>query len=212
MTVVAGLSKDGIVYIGADSLVASDGGSLIARSAPKVFYRGPVILGYAGDLRAMDVIQYHLEFEIDEGEVFETPEHFIHLELVPAMAKALTQAGLLNDFSNRNMPSLPSFPGVFLAGYGGEVFEISSTLQVTRPLEQFIATGSGEDFAMGSMYSTINEPDYDPRVIVLQALKAAAQYQAYVGPPFGVISSDAPKTTDVTFGGIPATHRRDFRT
>lgn len=193
MTVVAGIAKDGIVYIGADSIVASDGGSLIARSAPKVFYLEPVILGFAGDLRVMDVIQYHLEFEIGEGEIFGTAEDFIHAELVPAMIKALREAEVLTDYSPRDMPRLPHFPGVFLAGYGGEVFEISATLQVTRPLEQFIATGSGEDFAMGSMYSTRKE-HYDPKVIVFEALKAAAEYQAFVGPPFGVISSDNPQT------------------
>jgi hypothetical protein len=78
--------------------------------------------------------------------------------------------------------------GDFIVGYKGQIYEIQEDFVVCRTVDPYLAIGSGDDVALGSLYSTIEDPDPENRILL--ALCAAERYNAYVRRPFVVLSEE----------------------
>ena len=123
------------------------------------------------------ILKHHLEVE-PQGK--ESIEAYMVKTFAEAVRKSLKEYGYTTVDNNTETA------GTFLVIYRGRLFAGLSDLQVNDAAERVDACGSGEKFALGSLYATrgMKIPEWRIRA----ALKAAANYATGVCPPFRVLT------------------------
>ena len=183
MTCIVGLKskKTGKVYLGGDS-ATTKGAQRMIRAEPKVYKRGEILFGGAGN----SVVSQVLSHIASDPSVVEKqdPLGYILNEFIPSFKKFLRQADQL-----REKDGVATVPNEFLVAFRGELFSISSDFDVFTSLDDYMAIGSGEEYALGSLYST-KYSDLKPEERLFMALEAASKHDSYVGGPLQVVDED----------------------
>lgn len=180
MSVVIGIKKEGKVYLGADSQV-SKGSSKKYLTNPNNYKIWKVegvdncLIGHVGDVKDACVIRVmdNLVREIDcIHDVIDFK--YVVTRIVPHIIDQLKSYNFLEKdgkFKGMDSRFLFAFKDkLFYIGYFGEVIEV----------DDFIAMGSGEDEAYGSLYTTIQDSPYER---ITNAIKAASRRDIYVDYP-----------------------------
>jgi hypothetical protein len=81
------------------------------------------------------------------------------------------------------------FGGTFLVGFKGRLFRIADDFQVGESEHGFDACGSGEDVALGSLFSTRLLTARSAQERLEEALRAAETFNAGVRGPFHFVES-----------------------
>jgi len=176
MTCIVGLSHEGNVYIGGDSM-ASDGYSKQATALRKVFRVGEFLIGYTSSFRMGQILQYHLEVRHQQDG--ETDERYMVVAFIEGVRQCLKDKGYARIDSNEERG------GQFLAGYRGRIYQIDSDFQINTWMSGIAACGAGQDYALGAMFALADLPPIDR---IQKALAISAQLSSYVYEPFYVES------------------------
>lgn len=178
MTCIVGLAHEGKVYLGADS-AALDGWKIQQTAWSKIVRRGPFLFAGTGSFRGIQALKHFLKIRAQEPE--ETDEHYLVVGLSEAIRLCFKEHGISTVESNAekhmNFAALLGFHGNLYTIEGGEQFQV---IHLTCPYD---ANGSGQWFALGSLYSTEGLPPVDR---LLKALGAAANFNIGVCGPFEV--------------------------
>ena len=75
--------------------------------------------------------------------------------------------------------------GEFIVGYKGNLYKISSDLQVGISEENYTVTGCGEKYALGSLATTYS---LSPKYRVLKALEVAEKFSGGIRKPFRIVT------------------------
>lgn len=177
MTCIIGIKTADRIYLGGDSCISSD--NLLQTIAdPKVWKKGTFVLGSAGSLRVLQIIKYKMKIPpINQRE----PTEYMVTTFVDAMRKALKEAGGAGGAKEENKEEQDNS---FLVAFKGRMFEIDGAYAICEVVDEYIAIGSGTDYALGALYATKGE---DPEVRIKKALEAASYYADGVRPPFHII-------------------------
>lgn len=195
MTVIVALKDKGTVWMGADS--AGVGGySLHLRKDPKIYRVGSMLLGFTSSFRMGQLLGYKLKLP-DNTDPRVSVEKWMATDFIDACRTCFKDGGWMRKDHDVEEA------GFFLVAYRGRIFHVQSDLQVAETLDDYAATGCGEDLALGSMHATgllrttetaahwigSGEPIPVPAMIpakerVLMALAAAAHFSAGVREPF----------------------------
>jgi ATP-dependent protease HslVU (ClpYQ) peptidase subunit len=179
MTCIVGLvDKDGVV-LGGDSAGVDESFAIESRTDPKVFTRGPFVIGFAGSFRIGQLLRYKLT----------TPQHQIKLEdheymatrFVDAVRKCLKDNGAVSDDFKAETG------GTFLVVYRNKLYSIQEDYQVACVQDSFDAIGCGSDIAKGALYVLPKDMTTEDRA--LKALQAAERFSAGVRGPFHLVRS-----------------------
>jgi ATP-dependent protease HslVU (ClpYQ) peptidase subunit len=182
MTCIVGLKTEDGIYIGGDSAVSTGDNLVQTMADPKVWTKGQFIFGYAGTLRAGQIIKYN--FKIPPICDRDSMEYLV-IGFVDAMRKTLKKAGAAKEENKEEEQS-----NQFLIGYKGRLFEIDEGYGVCEVADEFTAIGSGTEYALGSLQTTKGlEPDYR----IIKALEAAAHFTSWVRPPFHTVKQKLKK-------------------
>jgi ATP-dependent protease HslVU (ClpYQ) peptidase subunit len=175
MTCIVGLKGPDGIYIGGDSAVSSH--NLVQTICdPKVWRKGQFILGFAGTLRAGQIIKYNLKIPpINQRE----PTQYMVTSFVNAMRKSLKDAGAAREEHKEE-----EHDNQFLVGWRGRLFEIDEAYGVCEVADEFVAIGSGTEYALGSLHTT--RTDFAEER-VKKALEAAAYFSESVRAPFHIV-------------------------
>lgn len=169
MTVIAGVVERGRVWLAADSQ-ATGGWDAHMRVEPKVYIKGPMVLGAAGSPREGQLIQHQMKLpDLPAGADL---HEWMVLHFVEAMRSCLKQAGAM-----KISDSVERTTSTWLVGIRGRLFAIHSDLQVSERVDGFDAVGCGMDHALGALYVTKGSAG---RRLDL-AVNAAARFSAGVG-------------------------------
>lgn len=180
MTAIVGLAAaGGRVLIGADS-AASDGQSVILRDDPKVFCAGSFVIGFTTSFRMGQILQHAMQ--PPEPKPGDSLYRFMVVEFVNVVRAALKEGGFAHVENGVERG------GAFLVGVRGRLFQVQDDFQVCEASARFDACGSGEQIALGSL-ATSAELSVDPHERVKLALHAAAQFSAFVRPPFHIMEA-----------------------
>ena len=189
MTCIAGIKFNQKVYIGGDS-VAIAGYQSWPRKDRKVFKTGEFLIGTTGSPRAHQLLQFNLSINIDtaskkkfdfDNDIFE----FMCTNVVDEIRKILKKGGL-----TQIKDGVEECDSHFLIGIRDRLFAIYTDFQVAELTCNYMAVGCGDDFAMGSMFTTQHlNRETGPKEILTTALKAASEYSSYVGPPYHILST-----------------------
>lgn len=176
MTCIVGIAEDGKVYIGGDSL-GSNGHNKKEFTRPKVFKNGDFILGYTSSYRMGQLLE--ASFEAPERLTSETDDFkYLINKVIPAIKSCFKTAGYEESKSGVEQG------GIFLIGYKGCLYKIQADYSMLGSSEA--ATGSGQDFAIGSLHTSA-EFEMTPKERITAAIEAASFNCATVGGPVNIV-------------------------
>jgi len=163
MSCICAIVQDDNVFMAADTIGVAD--TYIAqRKDPKIFRNGPYLIGYAGSVRAGQVLQPRFFKPPDDIEDF--PD---------AMREQYIEKGCLT----MNDQGASRCETMVLIGFKGKCYYIMVDFQLGENSEDFISIGSGEPYALAVLYHTRNEKD--PIYRLKSAIKAAIYFCTEVG-------------------------------
>ena len=180
MTCIVGLETPEGVWIGGDSAVSEDESDRIQTlAAPKVFKlrsggpHGEILVGFSESLRAGQVVKYGFSPPRCLGK---SPEEYLSTDFSDA---------LLSCMRTQHSDADGHMTCQLLIGYRKKLFMLDGWFGVVTSAHGYSAIGAGEDIALGSLYSTRRRK---PEERIILALKAASEFNAFVRPPFTVVS------------------------
>lgn len=173
MTCIVGLIEKEKVYLGGDSAASSTNHITIIKQ-PKVFKNGDFIFGCQGSFRMLQLLKFSLVMpKLGNRDI----EKYLATEF----------ADIIKTFAKENLSDNEGSKfGSFLLGYKKRLFEIDEDLQAIETLNGVNAIGSGSDYALGSLYTSIGQP---ANVRVIKALEASSFYCTGVAKPFVVVTT-----------------------
>jgi ATP-dependent protease HslVU (ClpYQ) peptidase subunit len=171
-TCIVGIAHKGVVWMGCDSMASTDYHKARMR-APKIFRVGDMLVGVCGSLRARDVVETVALPSRAESET--NDRDYLVRSYIPALRTAMKDAGVLSTDDG-----VDDFNGGMLVGYRGRVYQVFADFALMEHAEW--ATGSGGEYALGSLFSTSG----DPAKRIKTALQAACEFSPSCGPPFVV--------------------------
>ena len=171
MTCIAAYVDDFTVHIAADSC-ASDETSVETRVETKVWYAdsGDWVMASMPSFRVMQILRY----EMDPTKILGKPSKCT-----------------ISDIVNKFIPELklrvqsephPSLDFNILLGGMGKLWLIDADYAVNA-VKDYIAMGSGAEYALGSLYTNIRVGASNPRNLVKEAVWAACQFSTSCSPP-----------------------------
>lgn len=181
MTCIVGYIQKNTVYIGGDSAGITSRLSKVIRKDPKVFKKGPFIIGFTSSFR-MGQLLMSSKFSIPKQKLNQTDYDFMVTDFIDAVRTCFKEGGYLQKEEKGDESG-----GVFIVGYKGNLYEIEEDFQVGIPQDIFSAIGCGEDLAKGALYA-LKEINMDTQEKINIALNAANHFSAGVSPPYNYVS------------------------
>lgn len=176
MTCVVGTVHKGAVHLAGDS-IAIGGYEMHVRDTPKVFKRGPFVIGCAGSFRLADVVRYHMgPVPVPSGDL----HRYMAVDFVESLREACRARGVSEVENN-----VEGVAGALMVGVHGRLFVVDDDFHVGEPADGFTAIGCGAQVALGALYAT---PKVPPRTRLTTALHAAVRHNAGVRGPFHYVS------------------------
>ena len=171
MTILVGIADGKNVYIGADR-AASDEQTIITMCRPKVGVNNKWIYSYAGSVGTGQLIEFVNFPAIDrKADVYKILKSDIVKQLKT----------LINDHGNDGEDN----GAEFLIGANGKLFEFSSSDWGVVEVSE-TAAGSGNQIALGSLYTTYTI-DMDIEDRIRYALEAAIEYSPTCQGPVDIL-------------------------
>jgi ATP-dependent protease HslVU (ClpYQ) peptidase subunit len=154
------------------------------QTAPKVFLKSEkMLIGFVGSFRLGQVLQYSLRLPLHSHHYDNNMQYLVDA-FIPELIKEFKACGIAT-VKDEFVYGL----GEFLVGYNGELFSIDHEFQVLQNETNFMCTGSGEDFAYGTMFGlSLFQPvctDIEQRIKL--ALKTSAYYSKAIREPFTIL-------------------------
>lgn len=176
MTCIVGMAHRGTVYIGADSASVAGWTSRITK-LPKVFKKGPFLIGYTTSFRMGQLLEHALHVPSQSGE--RDDMKFMVTVFVEQVRLLLKERGMAKIESGAESG------GQFLVGYKSRLYSVQSDFQVNEMADCFDAVGSGAEYALGALSALTA---LAPPARLKRALAISAHFNMGVCAPFFVRS------------------------
>jgi ATP-dependent protease HslVU (ClpYQ) peptidase subunit len=175
MTIVIGLIDNGIVYMGSDRAM-SDEYSISSPITPKIKKNGQFLIGYSSSRGSGQVAHY-----IDFPNVLKKDvDKYMRTDFIFTLKKAIDQYGI--DISDDDKAAAD-----FLVGVHGKLFQISTNDWQVNEYDNYIAIGSGANFAIGSLDTSYKLKDPIKKIKI--ALDVAIKNSPQCDYPIDILQS-----------------------
>lgn len=184
MTCIVGLVHEGITYIGGDSL-GSNTYTKTVRQDKKVFKlkdTDNAVLGFTSSYRMGQLLMYASGL-IDKRDEPNIDHEYLVTKFIPNVINLFENGGFSRNRSGEKEG------GSFLLAYKDSLYSIQSDFQVGQSIKNYDACGSGEEHALGSLYTT-ESTDLTPQERIFKALEAAQEFGCGVQAPFYIMNTD----------------------
>jgi ATP-dependent protease HslVU (ClpYQ) peptidase subunit len=181
-TAIAGIAKDGKVWIGGDSAGIDVGNlALTVRGDEKVFVNGDFVFGFTSSFRMGQLLRY--SFEPPAKIQDQSLNEYMVTTFIDAVRECLKNGGF------QEKENEVETGGTFLVGHQGHLFMIDTDYQVGESLDGYDAVGCGSQVSKGALF-VLKEthPSLDPEKQIEMALQAAEHHSGGVRGPFHVVS------------------------
>lgn len=179
MTCIVGLVSRKTVYIGADSASVLGWTSRVTR-LPKVFQKGPFLIGYTSSFRMGQLLQHALAVPLQGSSRKDQDDmKFMVTVFAEHVRSLLKERGMSKVEANSESG------GQFLVGYRGRLYSVMSDFQVNEMADGYDAVGAGAEYALGALRAL---PNLAPQTRVRRALEVSAHFNMAVCSPFFVRS------------------------
>jgi len=180
MTCIVGLFKDNRIWVGGDSAASTD--YLIQqRSDEKVFINNNCIIGISGSPRMGQLLRY--SFIPPKLHIEDNIMNYMVNDFINSIRNTFKNAGFSEKINE--VESLGN--SYFIVGIKNKLFTIFSDYQIAEHALPFASIGSGQEYALGSLFSTINLETSSENKIKI-ALDAASTFNPFVRSPYTILS------------------------
>ncbi len=195
MSVVVAIKENGKVYLGCDSQVTK-GWSRSTLKNPNNYKIWKVrgvdncLMAHVGNVRDANVVRLINGLITDYDIYLNAVDYeFVVNEIVPTIISTLKKRKYIKDNDYFDLMG-----SSYLFAYKDQLYVISSDGCVIE-IDDYVAIGSGEDTAIGSLNSTIGEP---PVSRIIKAIKSSATSDIYVDYPIILSDTNSTEFTVVT--------------
>ena len=186
MTCIVALIHQNKVYLGGDAAASDDkSGLIIQRTDPKVFRVGQFGIGFTDSFRMGQLLQYNWKPPIYKPTAGnKNLDKFMRTVFVDSVKELFRDNGY-GSFGSSTEDGDEG--GIFLVAVAGtgRLFTMDVDFHIGEADVMYMAEGSGQQVALGSLHSTTQIKT--PRKRVRMALDAAAKFIMSVRPPFTII-------------------------
>jgi len=176
MTCIIGLVDSEKIYMGCDSAGVA-GLDICGRADQKIFKVDNFIMGFTSSFRMGQLLRY--DFNPSKRHPDIDVYKYMVTEFINEVRSCLKRGGYASKENETEKG------GTFLVGYAGNLFRIGSDYQVGQNILPFDSCGCGQNYALGSLYTT-KEDNIKSSERILIALKAAQEFSAGVRGPFHI--------------------------
>lgn len=179
MTCIVGVVHEGDVFLGGDSAATDGRFGQMTRRDRKVFRNGDFVMGFTSSFRMGQLLAF--EFSPPKPREGTDTMAYMVTDFIDAARARMKSGGYASIREG------VEHGGTFLVGFKGRLFHVFDDFQVGESEHGFDACGSGEDVALGSLWST--RALGDPGARLTDALRAAETFNAAVRGPFHYVRS-----------------------
>jgi hypothetical protein len=187
MTCIVALSVGNKVFLGGDSAASDEKSGLILQTVdPKVFKVGQFGIGFVESFRMGQILQYSWTPPIYKPTTgYKNLDKFMRTKFVESIKEAYQENGY-GRFGN-SAPEDGDEGGIIIIAVQntGRIFIMDVDFHVAEVDVEYLAEGSGQQVALGSLFSTTAVKT--PRKRVRMALEASAKFIMSVRGPFTII-------------------------
>jgi hypothetical protein len=186
MTCIVALIHENKVYLGSDAAASDDKtGLIVQRTDPKVFKVGQFGIGFTDSFRMGQILQFNWtppKYVPTAGN--KNLDKFMRTKFVDSIKEVFKEHGYGNFGSGTEDGDEG---GIFLVAVvgTGRIFTMDMDYHIGEADVMYMAEGSGQQVALGSLYSTTQIKT--PRRRVRMALEASAKFIMSVRGPFTII-------------------------
>lgn len=170
MSLVVAIKHEKSIIIGSDSLAVNNDGEIRIRPHGKFFKHGKYLIGYVGYGRDAQLLEYG----------WEPPKDIRDLPF--AMRDRLGKNGRVISAAGED--SIEVMASNFLICHKGKIYELNVDFELIVLSRNYSAIGSGNQFALGSLYTTAFAKNISTVERLTLALKAGSENSVYVGDEF----------------------------
>jgi len=190
MTCIVGIKEGDKIVLGGDSFGGS-GYHFQKLSDPKVFMSEVncageeseyLVMGGCGSIRMLQLLKYSLSIPKFD------PDMDINEWMVEVFAESCRALFKERGLTQLHHEQEESFAGTFLIGFRGSLFTLQDDFAVFGWSGDEHATGAGEEYALGSLFSTKDKLK-SAKARIKIALDAAAEFSPMVVPPHAFVST-----------------------
>ena len=174
MSCVVGWEATDGVYMACDS-ASSNGWDIRVSMIPKVFRKGPLLVGFTGSWRMGQLLRYQVDFGPVRGDALT----YLNTTFIETVRTCFKDHGFSEVNNNQEEG------GTFLVGLHGKLYWIDCDFQVNWFDDHYLAIGCGAQYALGALHAT-QGLNISPTERLRLALRAAGHHSAFVREPFHV--------------------------
>ena len=182
LSVVVGVDTGSEIIFGADSALTGMDGSQSCDREPKIWKCGEFLFGAVGESAHIMLFQSqfdHMEV-LDGFESAEAEREWLYTKFWPDL-----QTWWHRSFCPDSKPD-DDAGFTLLVGCSAGLYTVDAPGDISQPMEDYVAVGSGRDLALGSLYGStmsVGCTDTLNHGKVRTAVHAAIKFNAYVTRP-----------------------------
>jgi len=187
MTCIVALSVGNKVYLGGDSAASDDKTGLILQTVDsKVFKIGQYGIGFVDSFRMGQILQYNWAPPIYKpSKGFKNLDKFMRTKFVQSIKEVYQEHGYGRFGTSAGEDGDEGGTIIIAVQKTGRIFVMDVDYHISEVDVQYLAEGSGQQVALGSLFSTSSVKT--PRKRVRMALEAAQKFIMSVKGPFTII-------------------------
>lgn len=177
MTCIIGLKDNKQIVMGSDSRIMS-GNFIFNSNSNKIIEFENMLIGFCGSCRIHDTI--NSSFVMPDNSAGKSDLQYLQSTFVNAIRECLecAKTSFVEENSTASMDK-----SALLILYHDKFYTVECDYSILE-YSDFVAIGSGSDFALGALEVT---KGLEPELRVTKALEAACKFNAGCAPPFQII-------------------------
>lgn len=204
MTTIVGIQGDGFSILCTDSRVSTvdeDGFvsyiQTLGQSMSKIAQSGPYLIGVAGDIRAINLVNYAFQPPAPPPSMRgKKLDEFVTTKFIPALRECFDSNGY-SPPTKETSDHVAQQGSTLLMSINRTIYQIDNDYAWTVDSSGLYAIGTGAFYALGAL--NILCPN-SPTIImakrhVMKALSTAAKYDPHTGHPYNTYIQDSSSTT-----------------
>ena len=195
MTTIVAVTGNSWTVVGSDSRVTEEDGRVyvLPKGSAKVARNRAYLLGAAGDVRAINILQYAFRPPDAKNFVGTRLDKFITSDFVPSLRACFNEQGYTSPTPNKEHSDESG--SIILAAVNGAVYVIGEDYSWVKDTSGIYGLGTGSPYALGVLYALLPEgaDTIDKaKAAVKTALTVAARLDANTSGPFNIQVQSGP--------------------
>jgi len=194
VTTIIGIQGEGFAVVCVDSRISSmdEGGyasqiTTLSQTSCKIAVNGKYLLGAAGDVRAINILHHAFAPPVPPaGMDRKKLDHFFTTKFIPSLRDCFEKQGYAHP-EKETSTHIAEHGSIVLSVVSGAIYVVEGDYSWTSDANGVYALGTGSSYALGALQVLLGTKERTPKVCkdaAMKALKIAASFDPYTGPPF----------------------------